>query len=302
MLNTQRVRASLTVLTLAAAGLVLAATPAYADYVYCPPEGGDCYIVVTDPGGGGGGGGGGDYVCRLPPAYGSRVVPCYDADFGWYNPNNTCYFKEYTPAAGDPNYPDPGPGRHYYTATCSLTGTPWPVPTVVGPDTPPPGYGGMPAPLVLATQAINRMALRGPDIIISPQPAGAGLVGLPVWLATAVNENTWGPNTKSAAVPGLSVTAIGRAQKIVWKMGDGTTITCTSHGRAWTKADRDTMPSCGHRYTRSSRTQPGGRYTITGTTTWEVTWTASDGQSGTLTVTRESSTTVRIDELQVVTR
>jgi hypothetical protein len=45
---------------------------------------------------------------------------------------------------------------------------------------------------------------------------------------------------------------------------------------------------------------PGGRFTVTGTTTWNIEWQGG-GQNGTLTVTRASTTTIQIDELQVVT-
>jgi hypothetical protein len=60
-------------------------------------------------------------------------------------------------------------------------------------------------------------------------------------------------------------------------------------------------PDCGHSYTTSSRNQPGGRYTITATTTWQVTWTAGASR-GVFLVTRASQATPKIDELQVVVR
>src|SRR5262249_36557898 len=68
----------------AVAGLSLAtATPALADYVYCPPYGGDCVVVVGDPGGPGspggpGGGGGGGGGCPKP--YVQQGYGCY-SDF-----------------------------------------------------------------------------------------------------------------------------------------------------------------------------------------------------------------------------
>jgi hypothetical protein len=302
MLTPRRWTGGLVALVIAAT-TVLVGTPAFADYVYCPPAGGDCTVEAGTPGGGGGGSGdaGSSAKCHLTSGTGGREVPCYDQDFGWFNPIDNCYFKAYTPAPGE--LPDPGADKSYYLATCPYTSTPWSVPTVVGPISTPPGFGGLPSPLVLAAEAINKMALRGPNIEISPSPAGAGAVGLPVWLATGVSPTTWGPNSATAAVPGLSVTATANAQKIVWDMGDQHSITCTGHGTPYNPSYGDrSSPDCGYLYTTSSRDQPGGRYTVTGTTTWQVNWTSSDGQAGTVTVTRQSTTSIRIDEIQVVTQ
>ena len=47
------------------------------------------------------------------------------------------------------------------------------------------------------------------------------------------------------------------------------------------------------------RNVPGGVYTVTGTTTWMVTW-AGGGQTGTVTVTRQSASSVGVVELVVV--
>ena len=91
-----------------------------------------------------------------------------------------------------------------------------------------------------------------------------------------------------------------RASKVVWDMGDGHTVTCTSPGTPYTTSAGDTQsPTCGHVYTRSSASQPDHAYAVTATTTWVVSW-AGGGQSGVLTVTRTSSTSVRIGELQVL--
>src|SRR5690606_19755974 len=63
-------------------------------------------------------------------------------------------------------------------------------------------------------------------------------------------------------------------------------------------------PPCGHTYTAASRHLPDGRYEITGITTWDVSWTVTggpqSGASGTITLTPQSQTTLRINELQVL--
>jgi hypothetical protein len=50
----------------------------------------------------------------------------------------------------------------------------------------------------------------------------------------------------------------------------------------------------------TSAAQPGGAYAINATATWVVNWTATTGQQGTITVTRQSATTAVIGELQVL--
>jgi hypothetical protein len=288
-------------------GMTLAtASPANADYVKCS-EDGDCWVVVETPGGpgtpgGGGSGGGGAMVCKDLL---DRVIDCYQEGRGWYDPTNNCFWLKMDPQppAGDAAWkghqPDEGT---VYILTCPFGGS-W-----LGRDglefrtTPPPGYGGLPSPATLAAQAVQQLPIRGPQIETAPTSGGTGLVGLPVWLWTETTANTWGPVSATASVPGLSVTATARAVRIDWRMGDGHTETCLNPGTPY-KSGTGVSPTCGYDtgYRRSSRSQPGGRYTITAVTTWNVTWVGG-GQNGTLTATRQSTSTLQIDEMQVVTR
>jgi hypothetical protein len=83
-------------------------------------------------------------------------------------------------------------------------------------------------------------------------------------------------------------------------MGDGTTVPC-DEGTPYLKAYGDmASPDCRHKYTRPSRTNASGRFPITATTTWDVTWVGG-GRTGAVTVYRISNTSIRINELQVVT-
>jgi hypothetical protein len=142
------------------------------------------------------------------------------------------------------------------------------------------------------------MALTGPAI---RTPLGAdqiGTVGIPLWLWTEQGPTTWGPNTATASVPGLSVTATAQAKWIDWDMGDGSSMRCDGPGTPYIPGQVES-PTCDHVYIASSAGQPGDTYTVTGTTTWEVTWSGG-GMSGVLQVTRSSSATVPIGELQVL--
>lgn len=285
------------VLSLLVVATLLAAPPAAADYVYCPPNGGPCIVIVTSPGGpgggGGGGGGSGGGVCQ----YQGQSVNCFDADIGWYI-GGACYSQAERPR---PPYSDPRWEGHtngdIYDKTCvtsfvngvpQLPGTSW-----SGWLRTPPARPISPA--TLAARAINLLGLTGPDIGIVPKPGSqGGLVGLPVWLWTRVAPTTWGPNSATAAVPGLSVTARANASKIVWSMGDGHSVTCNNPGTPYDGVyGKQPSPRCGFAYSTP------GVYTVTGTTYWHVTW-AGGGQTGSLDVQRSSSTQIVIGELQVL--
>lgn len=292
------------------AGLLAAlvtAAPARADYWVCPPIG-DCYLVAEKPGepgdkepDPGGGSGGGDPRCSWQGQY----VPCWQAGYGHFNPADGCYYivESPQPPAGDPAWAghEPGDGA-VYRARCNgdVIGT------LVWRADPPPGTAGAVTPAQLAARAIRELPMRGPRIGLSPDPGGTGLVGLPIWMWTEVTPQTWGPVTQTASVPGLAVTARAVATRITWDMGDGQTVVCRNAGTAHDKAKHRaaTSPTCGYDgYRRASRSQPGGRYPITATTTWQVRWwVVGGGATGTETLTRQSRTSIDIDELQVVTR
>ncbi|MEV0493703.1 ATP/GTP-binding protein [Streptomyces atratus] len=155
-------------------------------------------------------------------------------------------------------------------------------------------------PAVLAQAAVDKMLLRGPQIGITPKPGGKGVVGMPVYMWTARGAETYGPNTASASAGGVTVTATARVTRIVWQMGDGKTITCTTAGTPY-KAEYGKKPSpdCGYRYRQPSSTQESGKYHVTATSTWTIDWTGG-GQSGQLTEIRDSDVDITVAEVQVL--
>ncbi|MFB7896018.1 ATP/GTP-binding protein [Streptomyces xiamenensis] len=171
-------------------------------------------------------------------------------------------------------------------------------PIVVSNDTGEPVTG--PTPAELAQQAVDQMDLEGPDIQIAPDPTGTGTVGVPVWMWTAESPTTTGPSTASASAGGITVTAIATAQSIEWSMGDGTSVTCEPPGTAYEASMGMAMsPDCGHKYGLPSANQPGGTYSVSGTTTWRVPWEGG-GESGVILTTRTSSTELTIGQLNVL--
>lgn len=161
-----------------------------------------------------------------------------------------------------------------------------------------------PSPVDLAKKAVAMITMRGPTIGIEPAQNGSGLVGMPVWMWTVQSPQTWGPQSKSAGVTGLSVTATATAKSISWDMGDGHTVTCQNPGTQYSAADGlAASPNCGYSYTQPSGGMPNGVYPIKATTTWQVTWLASTGQAGAFPdQLLSSTTTVKIGELQVVNK
>ncbi|MGI5190007.1 hypothetical protein ACQEVI_17840 [Promicromonospora sp. CA-289599] len=144
------------------------------------------------------------------------------------------------------------------------------------------------------------MSLSAIEIGIVPEnePGRVGLVGMPVWLwVEDPGESTTGPITRSASAGGYTMTATARLDRIVWDMGDGTTVTCVSPGTPY--EDRFGVadsPDCGHRYQKQ-----GDPYTVTATSFWTVQWEGV-GQTGTIPLDFTRSTQIVVGEAQVITQ
>lgn len=246
------------------------------------------------------GGGGGVIQCMWN---GVTVVPCQypgQPDYYWDALVN-CWVG---PPLDLPPDRAPATGWEYWLQCPQPDWTPTNdhigVTTINLPNPPP----GKPDPTKLAQQAEAELVLRPPTITMAPMNGGSGLVGMPVWLSIATTNNQyWGQQTTPpVSVPGLSVTATAKTKSVTWDMGDGHTVPCLNPGTPYSASDGLTAsPDCPYIYRQPSGSKPGGVYTVTATTTWEVTWSASTGQSGTLPdQTLTSTTTIKIGELQAV--
>lgn len=235
-----------------------------------------------------------------------QEVPCSTPEMGVFNSADSCYWKQTDgPAGGLPPGFDTGappgwkpgdPGGALYLVTCPSGGDVrggirW---SATGPA------GGGVDVQALAQQAVEQLRLDGPDIGIVPKPEGRGLVGLPVWMWNKPGPTRTGPTSASASAGSVTVTATATVRTVVWSMGDGATITCTGPGTPYEpRFGKEKSPTCGHMYERTSANSPGGRYPVTATTTWDVAWSGA-GQTGTITTTRQSTTSLAIGELQVL--
>ncbi|MFF4482930.1 ATP/GTP-binding protein [Streptomyces sp. NPDC001520] len=198
---------------------------------------------------------------------------------------------------------DPGEGAIYTrscvfdAATSPITvGVPLPGQTFWS-ATPPAATG--PDPAELAQQAVDKMLLKGPDIV-TPDAAGRWTVGVPVWMHAGKSPAAYGPTSASATAGAVTVTATAKVSNIKWEMGDGTTVTCAGAGTPYRKTyGKRTSPDCGHTYAQTSASRPGKKFTVTATATWAVEWNGG-GQSGELTEIRESQVQVSVGELQAL--
>jgi hypothetical protein len=170
-------------------------------------------------------------------------------------------------------------------AGCNITVQTLACPIGVGGAAPPPPGGGpapvLPAPGVLAQLAVKYLRLPDPVIRSSPAPGALQLTRLPVWLWIAAGD--WEPQSKTAQVPGESVTATATPVSAAWDMGNGTTVTCKGPGTPYGDGNpAAASPTCGYTYDQSSAGQPGGAYPVTVTITWDITWAGDGGAGGVL--------------------
>lgn len=291
-------------LAVALAAVTAPATVASAgDGVVCTtdPVTGECTISVggedEDGGDGGGGGGGGARVCT---DWDGTEVECYNETFGWWVQRYECWAKLL----------DPQPPKDHLLwegntdgAIYMCTMASWIPGTGGGPVWLPEPPGGGPDPAVLADQAIESMNLRAGEIAVNPQVGAQDMtiVGVPTWLWVAdPGESTTGPITRSASAGGVTVTATGRLDRVVWSMGDGTTVTCAGGGTPYLAGHGDApSPDCGHTYRRSSAHRPDEEYPLSATSYWTVEW-AGGGQTGSVDLELTRATTVRVGEVQVL--
>ncbi|WP_369228453.1 ATP/GTP-binding protein (plasmid) [Streptomyces sp. R39] len=212
----------------------------------------------------------------------------------------TCRYTKLVPKppAVWPGWNGADPAKHdVYLAECSDGALDNPDGFVIAPS------GQAPAPQVdpqeLARRAVDSMTLLGPDIA-SPRTAGTYTVGVPMWMWVNRSAETYGPNTATASAGGITVTATATVSKIVWRMGDGSSVTCSGPGTPYQASEgMAESPTCGHVYAQTSAGTATGTYPVSATSTWTIDWQGG-GQSGRVTEVRQTNEQVAVGEIQVV--
>ena len=307
-------RRSLAIVVTALLALVVAlgsATAAVAGEMICDDKTDVCYEIVDVPGV--------DPIGSPNPTTGftpgptecswsnsageNMVVPCRNEDGPWSNKRG-CYVSLFE--SDNPGPPGSAPEGAWYICNdypdpnCAIRDC-WYVSFWL--DTPPPGIDTLTAGQA-AQRLVDSFALEGIGIGFAPDPAVPGsksFVGIPIWMwVTNPTPLSYGPYTQTATLGGQTITATAQVTSILWDMGDGTTVSCGSTGTEYQPSlGLVDSPTCGHRYGATSDSQPGGKFTVTATSQWAVTWT-SGAQSGTIPLTSTSATAVDINELQAV--
>lgn len=218
-------------------------------------------------------------ITKPPPG----PVPC-SSDAGYWSNGYHCYISlaKPQPPAGDPTWQGHAPGvGAVYNCYQPQTG----LLIMVWAQNPPPNAGTGPTPRDVAQLAIEQMGLHAINIGITPGPGkgSIGIVGMPVWMwAANPDSHTVGPLTASASAGGITVTAAARLYRLTWDMGDGTTITCNGAGTPYEASyGNKQSPDCGHVYQMSSSTESSGKFKVTATSYWVITWDGA-GQTGTI--------------------
>jgi hypothetical protein len=225
-------------------------------------------------------------------------APCSDPVYGFMG-SDGCYWKAdtaYQPVAGAEQHA--GEAGSWYLVSCTagtFAGTAGGLVWV-----PAGAAAPLPAPEVLARQAVNQLSLPGPRVMTSPPPDRMQLVNVATWLW--LEQGAWAPVSATASVPGESVTATASPMSVTWSLGDGSTVVCNGPGTPYAAGGAPAAPSpdCGHTYARSSAGEPGGVFVVSATVSWGVSWTGG-GQTGTLpALTTTSSAQLRVGESQAI--
>lgn len=206
-----------------------------------------------------------------------KEIPCTTED-GYWHAIMRCYLKQDS-------------SRDGWICT-SLDGTRAFVGEIDAPAPPP-------DPRHIAWQLVAQAQLRAGQIGLVPDSEHA-LLGMPTWLwIDDPGPATTGPITRSTTVNGYTVTIEARLARVVYDMGDGSTVACVGSRATGTvyleRYGLKPSPTCGHVY------QQPGTYTVTARSSWAISWYGV-GQAGSLTFTLQRSLETTVREGHVVTR
>ena len=128
------------------------------------------------------------------------------------------------------------------------------------------------APVVVAEQAVKTLGLTSAVIEMAPPDGHPQLVNVATWLW--VNPTTWHPVTATATAGPVTTTATATPTKVIWDMGDGSTVTCVGPGTPYDPSAPNATSTCSYTWSTA------GTYTVTATIYWSVTWSAVGAAGG----------------------
>ena len=109
------------------------------------------------------------------------------------------------------------------------------------------------------------------------------------WVDQAPGQ--WATVSGTNSAGGISVSVQAIPQRLIVDTGDGNTITCEGAPPAFVQGmDPTTFQGCAHVYRDSSSMAANGEtFPVTVTIEWSASWSASDGQGGSLGTRRTTS-------------
>ncbi|EFC82850.1 hypothetical protein [Parafrankia sp. EUN1f] len=138
-----------------------------------------------------------------------------------------------------------------------------------------------------------------PDLITT-----SAVVHVPLWFA--VPGGQWSPVDASARTPEVTLTVTATPVALRFEPGDGArSVTCPGPGEVYAPGapEPEHPPACSYTYTDASSIAPGGVWSARLLIDWEVTWAASDGQTGTLPpMATVAAVPVVVREIQAIER
>lgn len=175
----------------------------------------------------------------------------------------------------------------------------------------PPASGSVPPEVqmagTLARTVLNRLQLPEPDV--GQSPADQALVALPTWWW--VQPGTWQVLQQRTTAGPVWAEVTATPVRTSWDPGDGSApLVCAGPGTPYDRSRPEGAQStdCSYTYRRSSADQPQTGpdandrfFTVTVTTTWQVSWRGAGGSGGQLpALTRTSSFPLAVAQRQTV--
>lgn len=133
------------------------------------------------------------------------------------------------------------------------------------------------SPYRLALAASSTLDMPFPEPRTNPERGVDQLVGIDTWLW--IDPAAWQPLSTTVSIPGLSATVTATPVSATWDMGDAQDpVVCDGPGTPYDvgRPEAGQSTDCSHLY------QVRGAYTATVTILYEVSWSASNGEAGTL--------------------
>jgi hypothetical protein len=150
-------------------------------------------------------------------------------------------------------------------------------------------------PVVLADQTIQQLPLGSATIEMAPPAGSEQLVGVATWLW--IEPSAWHTITATASAGPVTTTATATPTKVVWDMGDGSTVTCDGPGTPYDPSHPTATTDCSYTWPKA------GSYQVTATIYWSVSWTTAGAPGGGnlgLKAGPPSEMTVQVTESQAI--